>query len=42
MYRLDEFLVQWKEKLHNETNSPLAARILQEIHKYQVLSYTSS
>lgn len=36
MYRLDEFLLFWKEKLQNETNSALASRILQEIHKYEV------
>lgn len=36
MYRLDDFLMQWKEKLQNATNSPLASRILQEIHKYEV------
>lgn len=35
MYRLDEFLLSWKEQLQNETNSPLASRILQEILKYE-------
>lgn len=36
IYRLDEFLLQWKERLQHETNSPLAARMLQETLKYQV------
>lgn len=40
IYRLDDFLLHWKEKLQNDTNSPLASRILQEIHKYEVTIFT--
>lgn len=42
MYRLDEFLLNWKEKLQNEPTSPLASKILQEIHKYEVGVFSSA
>uniref|UniRef100_A0A6P7FU93 Cytoplasmic dynein 2 heavy chain 1 n=1 Tax=Diabrotica virgifera virgifera TaxID=50390 RepID=A0A6P7FU93_DIAVI len=38
IFKLEDFLKEWREKLSNMDNSSLITRILQEIHKYEAIA----